>query len=86
MAGSGIIWRKPGERKPEVLLEDWCCCGSRLYGRFYRHSVLPDGAYAHTSRVIAMARDESTAETLNSIYALGTKRASARHSGDRRGR
>jgi hypothetical protein len=76
-------WIKPGERKPEVLLEDWCWCGSRLYGRFYRHSAIPDGSYCHTSPVIHMADDESVAETQNSIYSLGRKRSSMRHGNER---
>lgn len=55
--------------KPEVLLEDWIYCKERLYGRFHRHAVIPDGTYAHTSRIID--RQLGFAESENTLYALG---------------
>lgn len=42
--------------KPEVLLENWQRCSGRLYGQFYRHAVIPDGAFAHTSRLVYFVR------------------------------
>lgn len=57
--------------KPEVLLENWCRHGDRLYGQFYRHAVIADGRFAHTSTVLDFDPSTGIAETERSVYTLG---------------
>lgn len=71
------------ERKPEVLLERWCFHDDRLYGQFFRHRVIGDGTFAHTSRVLEVDLKHGIAETENTLYTLGKREMRGCHWGCR---
>lgn len=64
-------------RKPETLLKNWSRHGDRLYGQFYHHTVIGDGAFAHTSRVVHLDERGGFAETENTVYSLGQHQQNA---------
>lgn len=64
--------------KKQVRLENWkrCHINERIHfleGEVYEHPEFPDGHTIFTSKILNIADDESTAETLNTIYKLGKK-------------
>lgn len=68
----------PNSSKPKAHLEEWRIIRVRegaqhLVGRVSGHPRLRDGARIVSSALIALAGDCSCAETMNTVYALGTR-------------
>lgn len=68
----------PNLSKPSAHLEEWRIIrvreGTRhLIGLVSGHPRLRDGARIVTSVLVALAADYSWAETMNTVYALGTR-------------
>lgn len=68
----------PNSSKPSAHLDEWRIIrvreGARhLVGHVSGHPRLRDGARIVTSALVALAADCSWAETMNTVYALGTR-------------
>ncbi|MGH7000617.1 MAG: hypothetical protein ACREEA_03850 [Stellaceae bacterium] len=69
---------QPNSSKPKAHLEEWRIIrvreGTRhLVGRVFGHLRLRDGARIVSSALVAVAVDCAWAETMNTVYALGTR-------------
>ena len=66
--------------KPRVRLEDWeyihhTRTRNWLTGRVFDHLHLEDGEEIDTSRILRFNEDRTKAETSNTIYVLGRRKA-----------
>ncbi|MGH7058069.1 MAG: hypothetical protein ACREFZ_09350 [Acetobacteraceae bacterium] len=69
---------QPNSFKPKAHLEEWRIIrvgeGTRhLVGHVSGHPRLRDGARIVSSALVALAGDGSWAETMNTVYSLGTR-------------